>query len=306
MITILFGAGASYGSGNCKPTNPPLGDKLFEELILIEGAFSKLDIDTKQEFKTNGFESGMATIANDSRIINPLQKELAKYFSKFVICPDNAYARLFNRLKNVINKINIATLNYDLLIEQSLYHHQIKHDYNGTENGVAVLKLHGSSNFLPNLNGLELTGSVFLGTNTFISGLETKFANSHQEVIDWCNDPKNNDISPVMAKYEKGKRVVINSDLIKSIQQTYDCLIKSSKMIVLIGVKYIEDDFHIWNPILQSGAGLLVVDPYPENTIDWIKKNSLQDYSVIKKGFEESVWEITKQIRKAFQVKNAT
>ena len=56
MVTLIFGAGASFGSGNCYPTNPPLGNDLFNELVKLDGAFSRLDKKMKNEFKKKGFE----------------------------------------------------------------------------------------------------------------------------------------------------------------------------------------------------------------------------------------------------------
>ena len=55
MVTLIFGAGASFGSGNCYPTNPPLGNDLFNELVKLDGAFSRLDKKMKNEFKKKGF-----------------------------------------------------------------------------------------------------------------------------------------------------------------------------------------------------------------------------------------------------------
>ena len=79
LISLVFGAGASFGSGGCSPKNPPLGNDLFNELEGLNGAFAKLDSSSKSVFRADGFEAGMATVVNDSRIINPLQKELASY-----------------------------------------------------------------------------------------------------------------------------------------------------------------------------------------------------------------------------------
>lgn len=151
MITIIFGAGASKGSGSCSPENPPLGNHLFGKLEELKGAYYNLSDGSKRRFRDEGFEAGMATIANDSRVINPLQKELACYLSKFTVEKGNAYIRLFNKLRSCMNQINIVTLNYDLLIEQSLARQGFIVDYNSSGNGIGLLKMHGSSNFLPQL-----------------------------------------------------------------------------------------------------------------------------------------------------------
>ena len=297
MILLLFGAGASFGSGDCCPSPPPLGNDLFLKLDEFGGAFSKLDNESKQVFRTQGFEAGMTTVSDDSRQINPLQKELACYLSSFSIKPNNAYVRLFGNIKNHINNIRITTLNYDLLIEQSLLYNNFNVDYNGKNNGVTVIKAHGSSNFLPQLNGLTLSGNVMKGVGTFVEGLETKAVFSAREVEEWCKDPKNSDISPILAMYEKGKRVVVNRKLIDNLQQLYSDIVKTSAMIILVGIKYIEHDYHIWNPISESSAKFVIVDPYPDQTVNWIENKKLNILSTIANSFNDSIEDITTYIK---------
>ncbi|MBT2152493.1 hypothetical protein KKI34_11920 [Pseudoalteromonas tetraodonis] len=131
----------------------------------------------------------MATVADDSRIINPLQKELACYLSKFFTRPDSAYVRLFNKLRSCMEQINTTTLNYDLLIEQSLTRNGFNLDNNADDNGVNLLKPHGSSNFLPQLpNGIVMSGNTMIGCRTYVEGLETKAVSTAHDVEKWCND----------------------------------------------------------------------------------------------------------------------
>ncbi|HHQ4630828.1 TPA: hypothetical protein ACSQ1O_002278 [Aeromonas hydrophila] len=298
MITIIFGAGASYGSGMTIPYNPPLGNKLFENLVGLKGAFSKIPEATRYIFEKNGFEDGMATIPNDSRIINPLQKEIACYLSKFQATPNNAYTRLFNKIRRIMPSVNIVTLNYDTLIEQALALNGYPTDYNASGNGVTLLKPHGSSNFLPQIqNGCTFDNLVSVDCGTFIEGLQTKPASTYAEVKSWCNDPRNNSLSPVLCMYAKGKRVVINPGLINNIQSNYNSLISKSNLVVLVGIKYIEHDSHIWQPLENYNASLLIVDPYPQETIEWVRRVEKQDVHVISSGFNDSVWKIAKLIR---------
>ncbi|WP_254436406.1 SIR2 family protein [Vreelandella aquamarina] len=258
-----------------------------------------LDVSSKSVFRADGFEAGMATVADNSRVINPLQKELACYLSKFSIRPDNAYVRLFNKLRSCIGQISITTLNYDLLIEQSLASHGLNVDYNAENKGVSLLKPHGSSNFLPQIpNGMVFSGNTMSGCGSYFEGLKTKAASTAKEVQAWCDDPKNSDLSPVLAMYAKGKRVVVNRNLIQNTQQKYSELIASSRLVVLVGVKYISHDTHIWEPIVQARPNLLIVDPYPQDTIDWVTANNFDNVTVVDKSFDTSVWEITKSVHR--------
>lgn len=297
LISIVFGAGASFGSGGCLPKNPPLGNDLFNDLEGLKGAFYKLNSISKEVFRNHGFEAGMATVADDSRLVNPLQKELACYLSKFSVKPDNAYVRLFNKLRSCMEQINITTLNYDLLIEQSLTSNMFNIDYNAGDDGINLLKPHGSSNFLPQLpTGMTMSGNIMRGCGTYVEGLETKAVSTAHEIETWCNDIKNSDLSPVLAMYAEGKRVVVNRELIRKTQNRYSEIIAASRLVVLVGIKYIAHDAHIWKPIEQARPNLFIVDPYPQATIDWAKANNLNNTTIVKKSFDRSIWDITKAI----------
>lgn len=298
MVTIIFGAGASYGSGRCIPTNPPLGMKLYDELVKLNGAFSQLNGEAKKSFESGGFEAGMATVPDNSTIINPLQKELACYLSSFSITPENAYLRLFNRLRPHLSKINIVTLNYDTLIEQAIASIGLGVNYYGNTEGVQVLKPHGSSNFLPQLpEGFNISNVTMMNCGSYVEGLETKAVSTHEEIKVWCNDPRNESISPTLSLYSKDKRVVVGSQLIKNIQKKYNALVDSSNLIILVGIKYIPHDEHIWNCLRESQSPIVVVDPYPEDTEEWGKDCGKTNVTIIKKGFDEAVWDTVKAIR---------
>lgn len=299
MITLMFGAGASFGSGNCSPKNPPLGNDLFLELLRLGGAFARLDERQKKVFLEQGFESGMATVANDSRQINPLQKELACYLSSFNTQPDNAYSRLFNKIKTVCDRLAIATLNYDLLIEQSLAHHRIAFNYNSEKGSMSLMKIHGSSNFLPELGGLTLSGNVMINCGTFVEGLQTNAVSSTREIGAWCNDPKNSDISPVLAMYAKDKRTVMNRELVEKMQTNYSNTLLKSSHVIIVGTKYIEHDQHVWKPISESSADILIIDPYPDSTLRWAQGIKPRRLTVLSKSFDKSVWDIAKYVRSA-------
>lgn len=296
MITLIFGAGASFGSGPCEPFNPPLGMDLFARLEERGGAFSRLDAHIKEIFITQGFESGMSAIEDVNTAINPLQKEIAIYLSQFMPQHENAYIRLFNKLKSSYKNISVATLNYDLLIEHALLFTRIPFSY-GRSTGLHLLKPHGSSNFLPNLGSMVLQGNVFAGCGSFVDGLPIDTPFSHQEVESWCINPKNSDISPALSMYAPTKRVVMNRSLIESIQQEFSKIITDSNLIVVIGVGLAEHDQHIWDPIKKSKGRLLIVDLYPEKLIHWANKHEIAN-SHIKGGFKENIWTITKEVHK--------
>ena len=298
MDTLIFGAGASFGSGNCYPNNPPLGNELFNELVKLDGAFSRLDEKMKNEFIKKGFEEGMALIQNDSSIINPIQKEVASYLSQFKVENDNAYVNLFKSIKEVINDITIVTLNYDLLIEDALRKNLLFIKYElDWKHGVSLLKPHGSCGFLPDLGGMNMSGNTMINCGTFVDGLNIFRSINKEEIINWCEDPKNSDISPVLSMYNKEKRIVINKNFISNIQEIYKKKIENSRMIILIGVKYIEHDTHIWEPIKNSKAKVYFNSRsgISEEMEKWSKENNINLFS-IKGSFNEKIEEISNLI----------
>lgn len=298
MVTLIFGAGASFGSGNCYPNNPPLGNELFNELVKLDGAFSRLDEKMKNEFIKKGFEEGMALIQNDSSIINPIQKEVASYLSQFKVENDNAYVNLFKSIKEVINDITIVTLNYDLLIEDALRKNLLFIKYElDWKHGVSLLKPHGSCGFLPDLGGMNMSGNTMINCGTFVDGLNIFRSINKEEIINWCEDPKNSDISPVLSMYNKEKRIVINKNFISNIQEIYKKKIENSRMIILIGVKYIEHDTHIWEPIKNSKAKVYFNSRsgISEEMEKWSKENDINLFS-IKGSFNEKIEEISNLI----------
>lgn len=299
MITIIFGAGASLGSGMTQPYNAPLGNQLFGKLVSLNGAFSRLPKEIKMSFEKDGFESGMKKISNNSVIINPLQKEIACYLSKFKSTPCNAYTRIFYKLRHLMDSINIATLNYDMLIEQSLKLNGQNYCYNSSGRGVSLIKPHGSSNFIPcfpeGVNIGPITAVNCAGS--FVSTDITKALNSHGDIVEWCHDPKNISLSPVLCMYEEGKRAVMNHDTIKKIQEDYNNAIAASSLVVLVGIKYIEHDHHVWEPIENSNSSIIIVDIKPGDTENWANKIG-KKYISIAAGFDESVHNIVKLIRR--------
>lgn len=60
--------------------------------------------------------------------------------------------------------------------------------------------------------------------------------------------------------YAEGKRVVVNSELIKNAQKRYSEIIATSSLVVLVGIKYIAHDVHIFI-FLSDGVALQLIRP---------------------------------------------
>jgi hypothetical protein len=124
-IVFLFGAGASYGSVDCSPKCPPLGNCLFEELRIKGGIAATVDEEHRQLFKD--FEEGMARFraTRPPAEVTAMLREMSEYFAPFTPGANNLYRRLINTLSQWQRafeerrrpRVVLATTNYDLLIE---------------------------------------------------------------------------------------------------------------------------------------------------------------------------------------------
>lgn len=60
--------------------------------------------------------------------------------------------------------------------------------------------------------------------------------------------------------YAEGNRVVVNSELIKNTQKRYSEIIATPSLVVLVGIKYIAHDVHIFI-FLSDGVALPLIQP---------------------------------------------
>ncbi|WP_413614737.1 SIR2 family protein [Halomonas cupida] len=295
---LLFGAGASYDSEPNKDLTPPLGAYLFNELEKLGGAFSNLPADQKKHFESGDFESGMASIKNSNFSINPLQNELAIYLSGFLPSDQSAYTYILKNLPNPM-KTTVCTLNYDLLIEESLIECKIPFDYRPRKKAVPLLKIHGSSNFLPMLKetGLNISNVTMENCAAFVEGIYTKAAANQEEIIEWTLNESNSAVSPVMSMYNREKRVVVNRGIIESIQKNYRKHLSHARLIVISGVRFLQHDTHIWDAIRSAKGKVVIVDPFPEEALKWLASEGKTNIEAISDGFFNSKKEIIKKIK---------
>jgi len=114
MDLVLLGTGASKGSTNIFPKNPPLGSELYQELEAFYSEFTK--IKRKIRIKdTTDFESVMDQIAK-SNICNSivLNGIIAIYFSRFRPEPRNTFESFYKVIESNSSEYIFSPLNYDL------------------------------------------------------------------------------------------------------------------------------------------------------------------------------------------------
>ncbi|MCX7637784.1 MAG: hypothetical protein N2044_08075 [Cyclobacteriaceae bacterium] len=257
MIVFLFGAGASFGSGQVDPCPPPLGNDLYSALKRIYpvtwGSFDS----TLQSKFTDNFENGMAyLIEKNSHAIPILMQQMAIFFSRFALTPsnNNLYKALFKKLKSkkLINQTILSTLNYECICEVAASLEGLKIDYFGKEENenAKIWKIHGSCNF--KLQGMEATRGISFGHGVSFGG--------GIEYLDPADVPKvyrgNTALYPSMCLYVKDKPLAIAPGVIKTFQEEWSEKVRTAEKIFVIGVRPMADDKHIWQPIADSTGSL--------------------------------------------------
>lgn len=252
MNLFLLGAGASYGSGACYPHRPPLGAGLFDELCRFGGLATELSNSWGNLFREN-FEVGMLRLyQSDAKGTHRLLRDMARYFIQFEPYEENIYHRLIRFLVRSRKKFVFSTTNYDLLIERTATHIQMRTDYTtgGPRENITVLKIHGSCNFLPSLEKITIRNSAVRGK------IKTppKIVLSTEEVLEFCNTEDS--ISPAMAIYAPEKPVRVCADFINDTQKIWQQEVRRANRIFVVGLAVNTSDTHIWDHLANAPGNL--------------------------------------------------
>ncbi len=288
---FLFGTGASFGSGNCYPEPPPLGNGdngLFKKLQEKDGIATSLSPALADLFVEN-FEEGMAEFYSTRELDLPaFLREMSLYFVGFRPLEGNLYKELIKAVFLTKQQVVFATTNYDLLIELSisqLGHMVSYHSLPVPKNNFSVLKIHGSCNFIPDLRGVNFTNASFTGCETYVDA-PIKIERPY-EVIEFCN--RETSFAPAIAMYAKGKSVKFCSSFVSQQLKLWQVSVSKAKKIFIIGLKVNPEDTHIWETLAFSEAQLLYVGFEEEDFEKWKKENGRKNAHWIAKTFEEAL-----------------
>lgn len=295
MSTLfIFGAGASFGSGPCSPTTPPLGGSLFDELRKNGGVAARVSEDLAELFRLD-FETGMDRFWRDHNTwTTELLRDMARFFAVFEPSEGNFYMALIAALGGTRKKAVFATTNYDLLIEHAIVRSNLLISYGGlpaAPKNFPVLKIHGSCNFLPDMGNGRIRGIAFdlsqAGEGAAVLDAPIRVARSTQEILQFC--ATEDAIGPALAMYHPSKRVLYSDAFVKGQQNAFLSSVKTASRIYLIGLRVHTVDEHIWQPLAAAKSPLFYVGREPGELHRWARENRRQKAFSIANSFSEAL-----------------
>ncbi len=229
-----------------------------------------------------------------------LTKSVGEYFASLEMHQrDGVYAHLVRAFRpRLLDTTVFASLNYDTLFEQAVEGLPLAVDYgfgrrpNGG-NHVTVLKLHGSSNFFPQVpDGVFLEGTVSIDNRGLIGGriLHVPPKESRRRY----RSRNQVECTPAMSLITPGKPMPVGEDDIAELRQRWQTWLSETDLIILIGVRPVPTDEHIWGPIVQSRADVWYIGGNPE----WLLNNTAGRTTWLSKSFDSaSLQRIRKGLR---------
>jgi len=260
-LAILLGAGASYGCGNVVPERPPLGAELFERLkrAYPDSWGSLLTHEENEAFKED-FEVGMDGIwqRQSGNAAQLLLIDMALYFSKFRATGANCYSRLLDVVGAPGMESAFCTLNYDLLFEQAVARSgrslRTLGRVMGTGPPVGLLKPHGSCNYIDPVTR-NVHRSTMGVTQHFVyregppQPADLEIVTPDELARIYSEGPT---IPPAISIYMPTKHSPVGFTIIQSVRANWAQVASKADVILSIGTRPVEQDAHIWDPVLQS------------------------------------------------------
>lgn len=290
---LLFGAGASYGNPDCNPYPPPLGPNLFNALHKRGGTAASVNGDLAELFRSD-FEAAMLRFYEERPGEVPdLLREMAIYFTEFSPGRDNFYRKVVRWVIEARAQTVIATTNYDLLIETAISEAGKFICYTADavpSNNLALLKIHGSCNFLPDVPPRQITQlRVIVPEGSSIFAAPVRPATSVKEIVRYCRAA--DVLAPAIACYMRGKPTLFCRDFVLLQQAEFAEQAKRAQRIIVIGLRPVAQDTHIWQPLSRSRArlGYVGLPKDAEAFETWVRGEGRRQAFVMASTFEEAL-----------------
>lgn len=315
---FLFGAGASFGSDGKhlyeKELLPPLGNYLYVKLREAPELKHWRDIPTEIEelFLKRTFEEGMEALDRDEENIkNAFSRdvELSLFFSKYRPLPSSLYWKLAHKIAQRLKKKGWSgaaiTLNYERLLEESFMRNKVFTVVKGVtfyDDNLPPLRTdqlfetcypHGACQFFIGQTWFDDSkGHIVFGETARAAGnVGANHLLKATNIPIACNAHH----IPLICRYHPSKRASVNNYFIDTQKDRARDLIASSEIVTIVGVQYLyQNDKHIWNPLADTEAFLVYVEPSTEGQKQfrlWASecdKAEGKDFEIIPKTFKNA------------------
>ncbi|MGH7520576.1 MAG: hypothetical protein ACREMI_04815 [Gemmatimonadales bacterium] len=250
-----------------------------------------MDPELTKAFQRN-FEDGMDQFRKQRNTdLSELIRDMARYFVRFSPGPQNLYRRLIRLIAKQRKDIVLASINYDILLELSINAEGYAVAYNYLPpvpaNNVSVMKLHGSSNFLPDVrpNQFQDFSVVVNETGSILDG-PVKAVDA-RGVLEFCS--RENVVAPVLALYVKGKQVLFGRSFTEAAMGRWRDIVSTTARVFVVGVHPNPDDDHIWGTLARSGCRLFYVGPDRDSFLRWASNERRGRVHYFAESFETAI-----------------
>ncbi|MFT6263704.1 MAG: hypothetical protein ACJAQ0_001574, partial [Dasania sp.] len=156
-----------------------------------------------------------------------------------------------------------------------------------------LLKIHGSSNFWPDIGTNQFIGCTFENNGTDFDAPIN--ALNQEETLHKCKTE--NSLAPAMSMFAKGKEVRVCADGVKQTYNIWKETVNKASKIFIIGVRVHEVDAHIWDVLGKSKAKITYfgfeADKIEFNT--WKNNHNKRNAYFQGKNFKNAIPVIKKQ-----------
>lgn len=291
---IIFGAGASFGSGPVIPKPPPMTNDLLNALERLFPTVWGALPEGQRALLRKDFEAGMREIGHKNpHDLPPLQRSMASFFFGFVPGEGNLYRNLARRIKAKAWPGALISLNYERLLELSLAVEGVS-PFIGSppDNGpsVELCLPHGCCHiFCESVRGTA-RGISLSGTAVSTRG-PVKTVTSPGE---YAKRIREDAFPPVMSYFDPAKLTTSGVNFIEEQRARYNTIVKGAKVVAIIGIRVRPNDKHLWEALALTHAQVVYSSGKDRGRdfAEWARDNrkgkaSAVLYSYFGEGFEE-------------------
>jgi hypothetical protein len=282
---FLFGAGASAAADPYE-TCPPLSKDLYAHLLKAGHIPSEIPAQVRLIFESDpNFEHGLEAMAgaDTASLCTSFLRNMAVYFSGFSPGPTKIYREFLRRLRQTGGEFALASLNYDLMLEQC------KLEAGFTK---PVCKPNGDCGCLPQSVMTQPASKVVRGTacnSSFAPAVtfDIMRATNAKEITEWLR--ANPRVTPVMGFYAQSEWSSGGPSFIAQQRKSWEAIVNWADTCFVVGVACIPDDTHIWQPLAHSRCILNFINPSDAGFSDWCARTSRKHAHHVPLKFHEAL-----------------